>query len=502
MFTAIYLADFALQAAIRHTPELWAQPVALLPEKAARACLSQCTPAALAEGVVPGMTPSQGQARCGALIIKLRSELAEASAREALLDLAGAFSPYVEDTAPGVCTLEFKGARLPDWGAVAGAIRAQLARGHLRARVGFAPRADLALLAARSAPPKPGWRRVEEGRELHGLPVEALEFSLEMREVLAGWGIRDLAGLVKLGREALAERLGPEILPLLTQAEGVAERPLRCQPPVESYGEGVEFEHEIETLEPLLFMLRRLLEQIACRLEAHYLVAAQLTLRLGLAQGGEYARTFKIPAPTARVEVLFRALHTHLERFSAEQPIVSLHLEAKPCRPPRQQFGLFESALRDPNQFYETLARLTALLGHDRVGVPVVDDAHRPDSFRLGEVEIGVRDEAPRRRAKALPAEPEPPALALQPIAALCLRRFRPPFPAQVELDLQRRPIALTSAALRGRAVAVLGPVRLSGDWWDERGWRRAEWELELADGTLCRIFQERSGWYLEGIYD
>jgi protein ImuB len=502
MFAVLYLADFALQAALRHTPELWAQPVALLPAQTARTCLSQCTPAALAEGVSPGMTPSQGQARCGALIIKLRSELAENCACSALLDLAVAFSPWVEETAPGICTLEFKGARQPEWAPVAEAILAHLGRAHLRGRVGFAARADLALLAAQSAPAEPGWRLLESARELHGLPLESLEFPLEMREILARWGIRDLAGLVGLGREALAERLGSEVLPLLTQAEGTAERPLRCRPPRESYGEGVEFEQEIETLEPLLFMLRRLLEQIACRLEATYLVAARLSLRLGLAQGGEYTRTFRIPAPTARVEVLFRALHTHLERFTAEQPIVSLHLEAKPCRPPRQQFGLFESALRDPNQFYETLARLTALLGSERVGVPVPAEAHRPDSFRLGEVEVGVEDEKPRRRSQAPLPEPEPLALALQPVAALCLRRFRPPLPAEVELDLQRRPVALTTATLRGRAVAALGPVRLSGDWWDERGWRRAEWELELADGTLCRVYQERSGWYLEGIYD
>ena len=229
---------------------------------------------------------------------------------------------------------------------------------------------------------------MRDASELHDLPLEALGMPAEMRELLWRWGIRKLGAFVALGGEPLTERLGPAVLPFFVRATGGSERPLRCVAPVESYAEAVEFEHEIETLEPLLFLLRRLLEQIAWRLEATYLVAATLTLRLGLAQGGEYLRTFKIPAPTARVEVLFRALHTHLERYTAEQPIVSLHLEARPCRPARQQFGLFESALRDPNQFFETLTRLIALLGNDRVGVPAPEDSHRPDAFRVAEVDL------------------------------------------------------------------------------------------------------------------
>ena len=71
-----------------------------------------------------------------------------------------------------------------------------------------------------------------------------------------------------------------------------------------------------------------------------------------------------------------------------------------------------------------------------------------------------------------------------------------------VELNRQQEPVAIASAALRGPALETQGPMLLSGEWWDARAWQRAEWDLQLADGTLCRICQEGDAWFLEGIYD
>jgi hypothetical protein len=44
--------------------------------------------------------------------------------------------------------------------------------------------------------------------------------------------------------------------------------------------------------------------------------------------------------------------------------------------------------------------------------------------------------------------------------------------------------------------------MALSGEWWDARGWSRSEWDAELADGALCRIYEENGSWFLEGLYD
>ena len=119
------------------------------------------------------------------------------------------------------------------------------------------------------------------------------------------------------------------------------------------------------------------------RLGALYFVANELNLQITFSDKKSYEHRFKIPQPTRSVEVLFRMLHTHLENFKSEFPITAVCLEAQASKPAQQQFGLFETALRDPAQLSETLARLTGLLGADRVGTPVLENTYRPDSFHL-----------------------------------------------------------------------------------------------------------------------
>src|SRR5438128_7408009 len=227
--------------------------------------------------------------------------------------------------------------------------------------------------------------------------------------ILHKWGIHTLGQLAALDKEQLAARLGPEAIRMWERANGQSNRTLELVRPQESFEESFEFEHEIETAEPLLFMLRRCLEQLALRLGATYLVAKELTLRITFAnppQDGSaaadkqrYERCFKIPQPTNDVDLLFRMLHTHLENFKSEHPIIAVALSAQPIRPVSQQFGLFETALRNPSQLFETLARLTALLGTDRVGTPVLEETHRPDAFRMEPFSWAQNDETRMIRA-------------------------------------------------------------------------------------------------------
>src|SRR5207253_10738474 len=106
-------------------------------------------------------------------------------------------------------------------------------------------------------------------------------------------------------------------------------------------------------------------------------------LRITFTNKQQYERCFKIPRPTNDLALLFRILPTRLENFKSEHAITAVSLDAQPTKPSKQQFGLFETTLRNPHQLSETLARLTALLGVDRVGTPVLEETHRPDAFRM-----------------------------------------------------------------------------------------------------------------------
>src|SRR5437016_5853675 len=208
--------------------------------------------------------------------------------------------------------------------------------------------------------------------------------------ILQEWGITTLGQLAALDKDELRNRLGNQAVTLWLRANGQANRLLKFVQPPETFDESFEFDHEIETAEPLLFMLRRFLEQLALRLNAIYLVAKELTLCISFSNQQTYKRVFKIPQPTNDVDLLFRMLQTHLENFKSEHSIVAVALSAQPIRPASQQFGLFETALRNPQQLYETLARLNALLGSDRVGSPIKEETHRPDAFRMEPFSWGV----------------------------------------------------------------------------------------------------------------
>src|SRR5438105_7143051 len=285
------------------------------------------------------------------------------------------------------------------------------------------------------------------------LPKAAQDRQAEIQQIFAvlhKWGIHTLGQLAALDKEQLAARLGPEAVRMWERANGQSSRPLKFVRPPESFEESFEFENEIETAEPLLFMLRRFLQQLSVRLSGIYLVAKELTLRItfpnpprdGFAAANKqiYERVFKIPQPTNDVDLLFRMLHTHLENFKSEYPITAVSLQAEPAKPSRQHVGWFETSVRDPNQLYETLARLVALLGNDRVGTPVLEETHRPDAFRLepfawdagagfqpvGQAGVPACKETGRQDA-CLPHSHD----GCAPLSP-ALRRFRPAAPASV----------------------------------------------------------------------
>src|SRR5712692_4274069 len=136
----------------------------------------------------------------------------------------------------------------------------------------------------------------------------------EIQQILAilhKWGIHTLGQLAALHKEQLGARLGPEAVRMWERANGQSNRLLKLIQPPESFEESFEFEHEIETAEPLLFMLRRFLEQLAVRLSAIYLVARELTLLITFANKQHYERVFKIPQPTNDVDLLFRRSEEH-----------------------------------------------------------------------------------------------------------------------------------------------------------------------------------------------
>ncbi len=264
--------------------------------------------------------------------------------------------------------------------------------------------------------------------------------------------------------------------------------------PPECFEETFEFENEIETSEPLLFVLRRFLQQLALRLDAVYLVASELRLAITFSDKSVYQHRFTIPEPTTNIEVLFRMLHTHLENFISDYPIIGPSLEAEPSKGTSQQFQLFETPLRDPARLAETLGRLAALLGADRVGSPVLEETHRPDAFRMEPFTWQLTD-------KKNQAEPKIGRAKLNLLRGCASSTFSI---GASGFDVIGKKSSRSPPYRQdfGQGATSKRPYRISGNWWDDNAWVRAEWDLELENGALCRCHSDAGKWEVDGVYD
>jgi protein ImuB len=494
MFAVIYIPDFFLHSLLRVEAGLEKRPVVLIDAAEKKPLVFQLTAAARAVGIAEGMTPTQALARSTLVLIKPRCPAQEKAATDALLQCAYSFSPNIESTADGVCTLDLAGLPNLDHEELANEMVQRLATLHLPAQIGIGENPWLALLAARAARP---CCVVSNSTEfLNALPIDAIAPSPETFAILHKWGIHSVGQFVALGKEPLSTRLGPEALALHERAVANSSRPLKLVRPPQIFEESIAFEHEIETIEPLLFILRRFLEQLLVRLEMMYWAAQELRLQFRFESGESYEKMFRIPAPTSNVETLFRMLHTHLETLRTEHPIVALELSATPGRAINHQFGLFESVLRDPNHFHETLARLTALVGAERVGTPVNEEGYKPDAFRMEPVSLESRS-AGFQPAVSQTSSLLPLSLSRGP----ALHRFRPPTPARVQLA-HDCPASIDSSVFQGLVHNACGPWRASGQWWETQHWHREEWDVQASNGRFYRLCRQPDGWFVEGVYD
>ena len=174
MFATIYAPNFYLQAALRHQPELANVPVALIDDQEAKAVIIQLNRAAEEVGVTCGMTPSQGLARCLQLLVKCRLRSQEKLLTELLLHFCYTLAPYIEATAPGVCTVQFTETK--HLTREVERVLAQLQDSGVTAQAGIAPTPDASFLAAHLANPV---LQIDDTKDfLAPLPIETLSIAV------------------------------------------------------------------------------------------------------------------------------------------------------------------------------------------------------------------------------------------------------------------------------------------------------------------------------------
>ena len=523
-FAAIYVPDFLVVAAVRLEPSLQGKPVGILDGKPPLTTVVAMNAAAADAGIELGMTKLQASAY--PVELRQRPPAQETAAHTALLDCAQAFSPRVEDTAADTVVLDIAGLErlFGPPAKLAQSLVQRAAELGLAVNVGVSANPDAAIHAARGfagitvIPPGKQAERLSE------LPIDVLQTAPEVLETLDRWGVRNFRALAALPEVAVVERLGQEGLRLQKLARGAVERPLVPAEPSLKFEETMELEYPVALLEPLAFILGRLLEQVCARLGARSLSTNELRLVLELEANREigassdrvidsmtrspdhpitrFTRTLCLPLPMLDARLFLKLLQLDLQAHPPVAPVMKVMLAAEPVEPRPGQGGLFLPTAPAPERLELTLARLAGIVGEQRIGAAEVLDTHRPDAFHMRRFAPSV---AP---ASGRPSRGRP---------AFALRRFRPPQEVTVKM-CDGAPVRIAAGEIRGHILSVSGPWRSSGEWWkgktprintDEHGsnWARDEWDVAVPGEqgiTLCRIYRDLAScrWFLEGTYD
>jgi len=579
-FACIFVPDFPAEAILRVEPELRSQAVAVLEGKPPLQKVFAVNEKARRVGIEAGMTKIQLEPWTD-LTLRPRSPLQETAAHAALLDCAQSFSPRVEDTAPDTVILDLAGLEslfgsLPK---IARGIARRTSDLGLEASVATAFNPDTARFAARGFS---GVTVVPEGKEaerLGNLPLDVLfpeltsahpsEETVRLLETFDMWGVRNFRALCALPEVALSERLGQHGIRLQQLARGAISRTLVPVDPPQVFEEAMELEYPLVLLEPLAFLLAHMLDQLCARLAARALAAQELRLQLNLdssfqlsdelnchpehdarspqnlnchpersegpmhfagsttmhgaastkaAEGNasprnaHFTRTLELPVPMLDPKVFLKLLQLDLKSHPPGAPILKVHLSATPAQPRTTQGGLFLPPTPEPEKLELTLARIAGMVGEEKVGSLELLDSHRSDAFRMQRF-IPTEPEGQKEKSDSFVSQ--------APITAL--RMFRPSLRATVSLR-DGKPAHLVCnkrKEIHGDIVWIAGPWRTSGDWWEQDGWARDEWDIATQvvsrqSSVISKSFSGKTSlalyrlvhdllsghWFVEGSYD
>ncbi len=505
MFAALHFPCFELHCLLASGEVPYESPVAVLSDhEREKAHVVALNPAAASRGLATGMSSLSAMGRCAEIRFLNRDPLLEKEIGRELRSFAESLTPDFELASFNtilldLTTLVFASER--DWTLGTLAKARKLA---LPANLAISSTPDLAHMRSLSAatasslgsPPGQEIILMLEGEAIRHLAItdliQAKAFPLKRSnaEALSLWGIRTVSDLVQLPRQGLAERLGPELTWIHDVVLGKKSRPLKLHKPRRVFAAIHDFEDPVSTFDPILFISRRLLQGMCKRLRECQRSATAVHLRIFYDDGFSHARTLHLSESTLNPEVLLRALHTHLDTVKSTAPICSFSLRLLPALPTHKQYEIFKKGIRDPHRFADTLDRISNIVGSDMIGIPQLENSHRPDCFRMHPATPDF--------------EPIKGSLPVAPCGNLPMARFRPP--VRVEVLSERRghlhhPLAILTGPCRGEVLKLRGPFPVSGNWWEE-GWQEMQWDVEITRKQILRLSQiSENSWVLSGRY-
>ncbi len=319
-------------------------------------------------------------------------------------------------------------------------------------------------------------------RQLDRLPCAALPAARPYLDWLKGIGGSTLGSLRALPRAGLQRRTHKSILQALDAAYGQAPELLEWIVPPPEFAGRIELMERLEYAEAVLFVARRLIEQLCGWLTAHRRAVTRVALTLEH-ERGRHARPpteleLALGAPTWEPDHLLRLLKERLHNLELAAPIIAVALHAVDTETMTSApKDLFPEPGGSPSDRERVLELLVARLGRENVLHPSPVADYRPEVANCW----GPIDKKPAA-IPCLQGAERPFWLLATPIP-LALKNHRPFYGSPLRI--------------------VRGPERIEDGWWNGLA-VRDYFVAQAEDGTRYWLYQERgshSGWFLHGLF-
>lgn len=514
------------------------------------------SPEARAEGIVPGLSRREAEARCPGVMVCEVERGEEARAFEVVARAVEALTPRLELEEPGLLSFPTRGparyyggddglaARVrAAAGAVLGpdahALRVGIADGRFAARLAAATTATATVIA-------PG----ATAEFLAPHPVAVLD-DPGLAVLLVRLGLPTLGAFAALPAGAVLTRFGVEGARLHHLARGGDDRPLVLVEPPADCAEHVELDPPATRVDHTAFVAKGLADRLVERLADRGLGCTRVLVTAETEHGERLERTWRHVGaftPGALAERVRwqlegwlagqepRAAVSEAGVFDEMDPraqqdaladaegfdsttgaLVRLGLVPDEVIPlSGRQLGFWGGDLAAADRADRAFTRVQGLLGYEAV-VTGVEQGGRTPAERIRWVPWGEPRE-PERPLRSAGEQPSWPGALPPPAPA---RLFDPPLPAEL-LDADGRPVIVSGRgeasaaparlqcrALRdggGAVVAWAGPWPHDLRWWDRAARRRRVlWQIVTespAGNVACLVALEGSRAGLEALYD
>jgi protein ImuB len=439
-----------------------------------------CSDTARKSGVTPGMPAAAAMALVSALRIVPRDEAAERGALERIAAWSNQFTPAIAIAGSAEVLLEIEGSlalygglkRL--WSAVDEGLKA----------LGYA-----ATLACAPTPLAAQWfaraglsMRVRHSDALRTslpeLPVHVMDLEPDALAVLMNVGAITIGDCLKLPRDGLARRCGPDLCEKLDRAFGLRPDPRPFFTPPSMFKAAQPLPAPAQEAEMLLFCARRMLVELCGYLAASLRGVQRLTFSFAHHKREPTRVALTLVQATRDADHLTNVLRERLDRTALPEAVTDILLESELVLPlAASSHSFLPDSARHEEAAAHLIERLRARLGDEAVvGLKRAAD-HRPErAWRA--CEPGSRD------AGALAA------FARRPLWLL----------ARPRLLIESGEVPCYD----GKLALLAGPERIESGWWDGQDVLRDYFVACNGADALLWIYRERASggrWFLHGFF-